>query len=134
MEQKNYSQSTCPDDMTALAVEFFCWYGDELWNTDDSGLFRIAIAKLEELGVVEEADVVDYFVHRERYAYPVYDLGYADRLKIVMAYLKGLKNLKRIGRSGTFTYMGQYRAMEAGLNAAEEIIIERTSSPEVSLS
>jgi len=124
MEQKNYSQNTCPDDMTALAVEFFCWYEDELWNKDDSGLFTVAISKLEELGIVKEDDVADYFVHKERYAYPVYDLGYADRLKIVMAYLEGLKNLKVIGRSGTFTYMGQYRAMEAGSNAADEILRE----------
>lgn len=126
MEQKNYSQNTCPDDMTALAVEFFCWYEDDLWNKDDPGLFRIAISKLEELGIVKEGDVVDYFVHRERYAYPVYDLGYADRLRTVMAYLGGLTNLKLIGRSGTFTYMGQYRAMEAGSNAADEIVSEFT--------
>jgi len=69
-------------------------------------------------------EIVDYFVHRERYAYPVYDLGYRDCLKSVMAYLDGLKNLKLIGRSGTFTYMGQYRAMEAGSNAADEILSE----------
>ncbi|WP_269848921.1 hypothetical protein [Methanosarcina horonobensis] len=113
MEQKNYSRDTCPDDMTALAIEFFCWYEDDLWNNDDSELFRIAISKLEELGIVKEDEVVDYFVHRERFAYPVYDLGYADRLRTVTTYLEGLNNLKLIGRSGTFTYMGQYRAMEA---------------------
>ncbi len=99
--------------MTALAIEFFCWYEDDLWNNDDSELFRIAISKLEELGIVKEDEVVDYFVHRERFAYPVYDLGYADRLRTVTTYLEGLNNLKLIGRSGTFTYMGQYRAMEA---------------------
>ncbi len=122
MEQKNYSQATCSDDMTALAIEFFCWYEDDLWNKDDSGLFRIAISKLEELNIVREHEIADYFVHRERYAYPVYDLEYADHLKAVIAYLGGLKNLKLIGRSGTFTYMGQYRAMEAGSNAADEIV------------
>lgn len=124
MEQKNYSQATCSDDMTALAIEFFCWYEDNLWNADDSELFRIAISKLEELSLVREGDIVDYFVHRERYAYPVYDLGYADRLRTVNTYLSSIKNLKLIGRSGTFTYMGQYRAMEAGSNAAEEILRE----------
>lgn len=124
MEQKNYSQNTCPDDMTALVVEFFCWYEDEIWNKDDSGLFRVAISKLEELGIVKEDDVADYFVHRERYAYPVYDLEYADRLKTVMTYLVSFSNLKLIGRSGTFTYMGQYRAMESGVIAADTIIHE----------
>jgi len=124
MEQKNYSQATCPGNTTALAIEFFCWYGDDLWNADDSELFRIAISRLEELNIVREGEIVDYFVHRERYAYPVYDLGYGDRLRTVNAYLSGLKNLKLIGRSGTFTYMGQYRAMEAGSNAADEIVSE----------
>ena len=124
MEQKNYSLDTCPDDMTALAIEFFCWYEDDLWNKNDLELFRIAIPTLEELDIVKKSEVVDYFVHRERYAYPVYDLEYADHLRTVNAYLSGLKNLKLIGRSGTFTYMGQYRAMEAGSNAADEIVSE----------
>ncbi len=129
MEQKNYSQKSCPDVMTALAIEFFCWYQDDLWNKDDTELFRIALPKLEELGIVKEGEIVDYFVHRERYAYPVYDLGYRDSLKSVMAYLDSLKNLKLIGRSGTFTYMGQYRAMEAGSNAADEIVSEIFKEP-----
>ncbi|WP_292520011.1 FAD-dependent oxidoreductase [Methanoculleus sp.] len=125
MEQKNYSGDTCPDDLASLAVEFFCWHGDDLWNKDDPGLFRIAIATLQELGIVREDEVLDYFVNREQYAYPVYDIGYANRLRTVTAYLEDLKNLKLIGRSGTFTYMGQYRAMEAGSNAADEIIQRR---------
>lgn len=124
MEQKNYSRNSCPDDMTALAVEFFCWYKDDLWNKNDSELFRIAIPKLEELGILKEGEIVDYFVHRERYAYPVYDCEYSDHLRTVNAYLSGFKNLKPIGRTGTFTYMGQYRAMEAGSNAADEIVNE----------
>ncbi|HIH36630.1 MAG TPA: NAD(P)-binding protein [Methanocellales archaeon] len=129
MEQKNYSRKSCPDAMTALAVEFFCWYQDDLWNKNDSELFRIAMPKLEELGIIKEGEIVDYFVHKERYAYPVYDLGYGDCLRTVMTYLNGLKNLKLIGRSGTFTYMGQYRAMEAGSNAGDEIASEIFREP-----
>ncbi|HIH36886.1 MAG TPA: NAD(P)-binding protein [Methanocellales archaeon] len=125
MEQKNYSQKCCPDDITALTIEFFCWYKDDLWNKDASGLLKIAIPKLGDLGIIKEDEIIDYFVHREKNAYPVYDLGYGDRLKTVMAYLGCLRNLKLIGRTGTFTYGsmgGQYRSMESGSNAAQNII------------
>ena len=124
MEQKNYSKETCPDGMTAIAVEFFCWNEDEVWKMDDSQLFKLAIPSLERMGVIKQDEVVEYFTHRERYAYPVYDLGYSERLNVVVDYLSRFRNLRLIGRGGTFTYMGQYRAMEDGINAADSVIEE----------
>ena len=85
--------------------------------------------KLKELGIVKEGEIVNYFVHREQYAYLAYDLGCEDCQKIVVAYLDCLKNFKLIGRSRPLTYLDQYRAKEAGSNAADEIISEIFREP-----
>lgn len=124
MEQKNYCNEMSPEDMTSLSVEFFCWEGDDVWDSEDSHILNLAVTELENMGFISKKEIIDYFVHKEKYAYPVYDIEYARHLKVVRDYLEGFENIKIIGRSGSFTYMGQYRAMEMGSNAAIEIINE----------
>ncbi len=85
--------------------------------------------ELKELGIVKEGEIVNFFVHREQYAYHAYDHGCEDCLKIVVAYLDCLKNFKLIVRSRSFTYIDQYRAKESGSNAADEVISEIFREP-----
>lgn len=125
MEQKNYCDEMFPEGMTSLSIEFFCWEGDEIWESDDSHIFSLAVTELERMNIIAKTEVIDYFIHKESHAYPVYDLDYTRCLEIVRGYLSRFDNLKLIGRSGSFTYMGQYRAMEMGSDAAIAIINEK---------
>lgn len=122
MEQKNYSEEMIPPDKTSLLIEFFCWEGDALWNLNLDELLELTKPFLQELDLVKKGEIIDSLIHKERYAYPVYDLDYHRCLKIITDYLDTFSNLKFIGRSGSFQYIGQYNAMEAGINAARDVM------------
>jgi protoporphyrinogen oxidase len=89
-EPKNFSKAMSPENSTSLMVEFFCWEEDPIWNSGPRELFDLSREALAEAGLVEESEVIDISVHREKYAYPVYELGYDEHLLIVKEYLQNL--------------------------------------------
>jgi protoporphyrinogen oxidase len=122
MEPKNFSVKMSPTVKTSLLVEFFCWENDKIWNAGKEELFMLSIEWLEKLDFIKREEVMDYFVHREKYAYPVYDLRYKENTGKVKDYLGQFRNLQLIGRSGSFRYNNQDHAMEMGILAARSLI------------
>jgi protoporphyrinogen oxidase len=105
-----------------LLIEFFCWDDDRLWKASQEELFELSIGWLEKLGFVRKEEVLNCFVHREKYAYPVYDLNYKDELGKIKSYLSKFGNLQLIGRAGSFRYNNQDHALEMGILAARSIL------------
>jgi len=122
MEPKNFSRKMAPSDKSSLLIEFFCWEGDEIWSTGKKGLFESSIGWLEKLGFIKRKEVINYFLHKEKYAYPVYDLNYKEHLGKIKDYLGRFKNLQLVGRTGCFRYNNQDHALEMGILGARSII------------
>jgi len=125
MQPKNFGKKMSPQNKTSLLVEFFCWENDRIWNADKKELFELSIKWLERLNFVKKNEVIDYYVHREKYAYPVYDLNYKEHLHKIKNYLGQFDNLQCIGRAGSFRYDNQDHALEMGILAARSIIEEK---------
>ncbi|RLJ09142.1 MAG: FAD-dependent oxidoreductase [Candidatus Aenigmatarchaeota archaeon] len=125
MEPKNFSKKMSPPDKTSLLIEFFCWKNDNIWNANKKQLFELSIKWLERFGLIKREEVINCFVHKEKYAYPVYDLNYKKHLRKVKDYLKQFNNLQLIGRAGSFRYNNQDHALEMGILAARSIIEEK---------
>ncbi len=121
-EPKNFSKKMSPANETSLLLEFFCWENDKTWNFSAGELFEIALKWLEKLGFVKREEVINYWIHKERHAYPVYDLQYRENREAVMNYLRQFVNLQLIGRAGSFRYNNQDHALEMGILAARNII------------
>ncbi|MEM2956639.1 MAG: FAD-dependent oxidoreductase, partial [Candidatus Pacearchaeota archaeon] len=96
MEPKNFSKRLSPKDKTSLLLEFFCWENDKIWNSGREELLDLSIKHLEKLEFIKREEIIDLFVHREKYAYPVYDLKYKENLKKVKDYLNQFENLQLI--------------------------------------
>jgi protoporphyrinogen oxidase len=122
MEPRNFSKSLSPKDCTSLLIEFFCWENDELWNSSKEELLEKACNSLEKMEFLKKEDVLRVFIHREKYAYPVYDLGYKENRDALVNYLKRFHNLQLIGRAGSFRYNNQDHALEMGILAAKNLI------------
>jgi protoporphyrinogen oxidase len=103
-------------------IEFFCWENDELWNSSKEELLEKACNSLERMEFLKKEDVLRIFIHREKYAYPVYDLGYKENRDTLVNYLKRFHNLQLIGRAGSFRYNNQDHALEMGILAAKNLI------------
>ncbi len=121
MEPKNFSSSLSPPQKTSLVVEFFCDDHDNIWNMDKDKLFHLVYPHLERLKYIEYKEVMNYFIHKEKDAYPIYKLNYLENLKVIKEYLSNIKNLIVIGRNGLFRYNNQDHAIEMGLNVGRNI-------------
>ncbi len=118
-EPKNWSPAMVPGPgVTSLALEVFASPGDESWRADDSALVNRAVAELEAVGGVPAAEVIGAWVLRVPYAYPLYSLGYRDRLGRLRAAMARWPRLSLVGRTGSFCYRNVDGIVEDCFNLA----------------
>ena len=123
-EPKNWSPAMVPDDdHTSLVLECFCTVGDAIWSrTDDEVAQRCVQDLVEKLKFIEPHEVEGWSVVRTRYAYPVYDLDYLDKIATIKAFLGGFEGLHIVGRGGAFRYNNADHSIEMGLLLGRRIL------------
>jgi len=121
-EPKNWSKQMAPSDKTGLVLEYFCQEGDACWNRDVPALATGATRHLTEIGLIEPDWLIDQAVVRLRKAYPVYRVGYAERVNVITEYLRRFCNLYNVGRSASFLYTSSDHYIDMGLKAAENVL------------
>jgi len=100
----------------ALTIEYFCFAGDDIWESSDEQLVERAVAELATMGIAH-GRVVEGFAVRSEKAYPVIEIGYEAKIETIKEFLDRFENLLPIGRSGMFKYNNQDHAMATGLFA-----------------
>lgn len=110
--------------MSAIAVEYFCFHYDEMWNAEDQWLVKFAVDELESLGFITKKEVVEGFVCREPDSYPAYHLEYRGHVDLIRGHLSRFENLSCIGRGGMYRYNNQDHAMLSGVLAARNYLGE----------
>jgi len=120
---KNWSRSMVADpEKTTLGLEYFCNEGDELWNREDSELFRLAADEVAKINICQQEQIEDGLVVRVPKAYPVYDMTYPKHMATIRKYLADFENLQPVGRYGMFRYNNMDHSILTGLYAAQNII------------
>ena len=119
---KNWSPEMVPDpSKSSLGLEYFVQKDDELWSAEDKVLIELAKKECAQLGLIDEADVVDGVVIRMEKAYPVYDQSYKENLSVIRAFLDTIPNLQLIGRNGQHRYNNQDHSMLTAIYAARNL-------------
>lgn len=106
---------------TILAMEYWCYDEDEMWQWDDARLIAMGKEEIRRTGLIGEAKILDGYVYRIPRCYPVYRRGYKEKLKPIEEYLSAIEGLWVIGRYGAFKYNNQDHSILMGLLAAENI-------------
>jgi protoporphyrinogen oxidase len=124
---KAWSPEMVPDpSLTCYGLEYFCFAGDGLWSMSDDELIELACRELHAIGLADRADVLDGAVVRQPKAYPVYDDGYAVRVRRIRRELEDrFPTLHVVGRNGMHRYNNQDHAMMTALLAAANVMAER---------
>lgn len=122
-EPKNWSRAMVPDQgTTSLVLECFCTQGDHIWQMSDQEIASRCISDLEsKLKFIDESEVLDYSVVRTPQAYPVYDLGYGEKIAVINEFLAGFEGLHIAGRGGTHRYNNADHSIEMGLLLGRKI-------------
>jgi protoporphyrinogen oxidase len=121
-EPKCWSSKMAPPDKTLLVVEYFCFKGDDVWNSTDEELSETTVSGLEKLGFIRRDEVLDTKVFRIPKAYPLFEVGYEKHCETIYKYLDGFENLFIAGRSGMFQYQNMDHAIASGIEAAEDFM------------
>lgn len=120
---RSWSPWMVPDDATTcIGLEYFCFEGDELWESDDEKLVELAAAELERLGLARREQVERGYAVRVPKAYPVYDAESAARLATLRVWLAGIENLQQVGRNGLHRYNNSDHSMLTALRAVENLV------------
>jgi protoporphyrinogen oxidase len=104
-------------------MEYFCFEGDELWNTPDDDLVAMASQEIEKLHLARARDVKFGFVERVHKAYPIYDELYGERVKTIRGWLEGIANLTQVGRNGLHRYNNSDHSMLTAMRAVDNILL-----------
>jgi protoporphyrinogen oxidase len=127
-EPKNWSEDMAPAGKTLLVVEYFCFRGDDVWNSPDKELSKVTLDGLKKLGFVNSDEIIGTEVLRVPGAYPLFEVGFEEHLQKLYDWLKNFENLQVAGRSGMFQYHNMDHAIVSGFEAAEELINKGTEA------
>jgi protoporphyrinogen oxidase len=117
-EPANYRSSAAdPADRTVLCAELPCTPGDPLWTLPDGELAGLVTAGLARNGL-PPVRLAGVEVRRLPHVYPVYEVGYADRLRLLDDWAAGLRRVTTFGRLGLFAHDNTHHALAMAWDAA----------------
>jgi protoporphyrinogen oxidase len=120
---RSWSPWMVPDATKAcVGLEYFCFAGDDLWNTDDDKLVAKGMRELEQLGLARREQLEFGFVERVPKAYPIYDAEYAERVLTIRSWLDGLDNFVQVGRNGLHRYNNSDHSMLTAMRAVDNFV------------
>ena len=120
---RSWSPWMVPDESKAcVGLEYFCFSGDELWESSDEALVELAKQELDQLGLVAPEKVERGFVTRVPLAYPMYDADYSSRVDVIRGWLEGVSNLQQVGRNGLHRYNNSDHSMLTAIRAVDNIL------------
>jgi protoporphyrinogen oxidase len=120
---RSWSPWMVPDPSTAcVGLEYFCFQGDDLWESSDEELVALATRELEQLGLADRAAVARGYVTRVPLAYPMYDADYARRIEVIRSWLQSIGNLQQVGRNGLHRYNNSDHSMLTALRAVDNLL------------
>jgi protoporphyrinogen oxidase len=113
----HFRMEITPPNSTILVAEITCQPGDPYW-TDEAATKKEAVTELISEGLFQESDLINVHVFKSENGYPIYEVGYEERLKTALAAVKSVGNFESIGRQGRFAYVNTHIAMKMGYEAA----------------
>jgi protoporphyrinogen oxidase len=111
----------------ALVIEAPCTYGDEMWNMSDDELAERCISDLRRLKILSyrPGGQADYFSRRIKNLYPIYEIGWREKLGKAMERFNSVNNLYMIGRPALFLHCNVDHCMAMALKLARFLSAEK---------
>jgi len=127
-EPKNVAPETMDPDKTILCFEICADHGDELWNTPDEELYRLALKDIEHIECIPADKIEKFFVLRLDNVYPIFTSRFDSDLGTILNRLSEIPNLLSIGKQGLFLNHDIHDSMEIGMLAARHSTADEWNS------
>ena len=120
-EQKLFSDTGFPDDKTIVSCDFTCDEDDAVWSDKDNNIAERCIEGLERLKILKSSDIIDHRVARIPHFYPVYDIGYKERMETLFRKINQIENIISTGRVGLCSYNNIDHCLDMGIFIAKAL-------------
>ena len=117
-----------PADRSVLCAEIPCALGDPVWTSTPDDLAELVRDGLRASGL-PRVRLGGVEVRRLPHVYPVYEIGYADRLRPLDEWVDGLDRVTTFGRLGLFAHDNTHHAMAEALDAVAALRPDGTRDP-----
>ena len=119
----NWSSHMLPNQhQTPLCCEYWCNFGEPMWQQSEAELLQLAETELRKIGLLHNQPVSSGFIVRLPRTYPIYAGNYKAALAEIQGYLQRFNNLQLVGRYGAFKYNNQDHSLLMGILAAENVL------------
>lgn len=125
VEFSNWSSYMCPRGKTSICFDISTFEGSAERDMSERELAGRVIDDAHRIKYLDKRDVFDCYVFRVKHAYPFYDLGYKEKLNVIISFLER-DHLYLLGRTGKFCYVNSDNSIEMGFNLAERLLQEKT--------
>lgn len=125
-----FSNHAAPEGKTGLCAEVTCFEGDEIWRNPEN-LIDTVITDLINVKLIENKKEIEK-VHIEKVlnTYPVYDIEYPERLEGLLSALAKFKELRLLGRTGTFWYNNMDHSIRMAFDLVKDIMSNNPNNHE----
>jgi protoporphyrinogen oxidase len=115
-----FSPAMVPAGCSSVSCEITVAPGSALDGWSDEELLARVVDDLARDRILDRATVCYRTVHREKFAYVVYDLGYSDRVRIVRDFVANRK-IHLAGRFAEYRYVNTDACVRRALDLAREL-------------
>jgi protoporphyrinogen oxidase len=116
----NYSEFVAPKGKSSVLAEITCSQDDKLWSRKDDDIAKEVIEDIHRLKIIKKSTVCYAKIKKSKYAYVIYDLEYANKLRVIIKYLEKL-GIELCGRFSEFKYLNMDACVRSAMNTAIEL-------------
>ena len=130
-----FSENMVPSGCQSASCEITVQPGSELDAWDDEKLVTRVVADMQRDGLLDPKSVCFTQVHREKFAYVVYDEGHAERMASIRSFA-ATRGIHLAGRFAEFQYVNTDACVRRALDLARQLrggsIAKEAELPETS--
>ena len=115
-----FSPDMVPAGCSSVSCEITVAPGSALDAWSDEQVLGRVVDDLGRDGIVDPATVCYRAVHREKYAYVIYDLGYSDRVRVVREFVES-RGIHLAGRFAEYRYVNTDACVRRALDLSREL-------------
>ena len=117
----NFDPANTPPGKRSMCVEVTCSADDELYTNPESGLERVVHDMKREALLQADSEILDVRYEPIRWAYPIYQLDYREKVARFEQDVSRYRNLMLAGRLGRFWYNNMDHCIEAAIAHTRDV-------------
>ena len=117
----SFSKTNTRDNKIGICVEIPCWENDSFWCDPEGMVETVKRDLLRTMQITEFSHIQAVHIEKILHSYPIYGLGYQEKLGSIKKELNRFKNLILLGRSANFWYNNMHHSIKAAMDLATKI-------------